>query len=53
MKLTQPVLLQSFLDEFPVPVAMKGDYATPAVPGEVLRKGEEGAEAATEEAAEA
>jgi hypothetical protein len=37
VQLTQPVLLQSFADEFELP---KGDNPiTPAVPGDVLRKG--------------
>jgi hypothetical protein len=38
LKLTQPVLLQSFTDEFELP---EGNCPnTPAVPGDVLRKGE-------------
>jgi len=38
IKVTQPVLLQSFVDEFDLP---KGDTpVTPAVPGDVLRRGE-------------
>ena len=36
VQLTQPVLLQSFADEFELP---KGDNPTPSVPGDVLRKG--------------
>jgi hypothetical protein len=39
IKLTQPVLLQSYDDEFELP---KGESPrTPAIPGEVLQKGEE------------
>ena len=39
MKLTQPVLLQSFEDEFEL---TKRDYPkTPAIPGEVLKPGED------------
>ena len=37
MKLTQPVLLQSFKDEFELPDAKTPN--TPAAPGEVLRSG--------------
>ena len=37
MKLTQPVLLQSFEDEFKLP---KQRYVTPAEPGTMLTKGE-------------
>ena len=38
MKFTQPVLLQSFTDEFKLP---GGDFPiTPAVPGDVLRQGD-------------
>ena len=36
-KFSQPVLLQSFTDEFDVPTATQ-PYATPAAPGEVLKK---------------
>ena len=39
MKLTQPVLLQSFEDEFELPEGKSPN--TPAVPGEVLRSGME------------
>ena len=39
MKLTQPVLLQSFEDEFDLPDAKPPN--TPAVPGQVLRSGTE------------
>ncbi len=40
MKLTQPVLLQSFRDEFLI--SHDGDAPkTPAIPGDVLRKGEQ------------
>jgi len=38
MKITQPVLLQSFLDEFDIPKS--GSWKTPAVPGEVLIRGD-------------
>jgi hypothetical protein len=39
MKLTQPVLLQSFTDEFELPGG--GVPMTPAVPGRVLQRGDE------------
>jgi hypothetical protein len=38
MKLTQPVLLQSFADEFGVKVSGEN---LPAKPGQILSKGEE------------
>jgi hypothetical protein len=38
MKILQPVLIQSFKDEFDVDLSMP--LATPAAPGQVLRKGE-------------
>ena len=40
VKLTQPVLLQSFVDEFDLPKDLS-EPVTPAVPGEVLHKGAE------------
>lgn len=40
MKLTQPVLLQSFQDEFDIPEGKTP--STLAIPGEVLRSGMEG-----------
>jgi hypothetical protein len=42
LKLTQPVLLQSFTDEFDLPDGNCSN--TPAVPGDVLRKGNPGDE---------
>jgi hypothetical protein len=42
MKLTQPVLMQSFIDEFILP---DGETPkTPAIPGEVLHRGDPGSE---------
>jgi hypothetical protein len=40
MKLTQPVLLQSFQDEFDIPEGKVP--STPAIPGEILRSGMKG-----------
>jgi len=39
IKLTQPVLIQSFQDEFDLP-KMDDEVTTPAIPGQILMKGE-------------
>jgi hypothetical protein len=47
IRLTQPVLLQSFEDEFEIP--MFSEVRTPAVAGQVLQSGSEGAIVSAEE----
>ena len=43
MKITQPVLVQSFKDEYDLPIGEGHGYSTPAEPGQILEvEGSEG-----------